>query len=170
MLYSIWSDMVGSAESMVDETLGTEMVSAFPKVTQLVSGYAELEPSHFPLCEEVSDRAKDRMSALTLSPQTRYNVPGEPIFLPGETVPQFSGYRVTPHHFFLLRYASLLTSTLKFCDACKCHQVPSEKVFIYPQGSQLDSFCQNILKSPLSLTHLSHPAAYHTHCLLGFLP
>ena len=28
--------MVGSAESMVDETLGTEMVSAFPKVTQLV--------------------------------------------------------------------------------------------------------------------------------------
>lgn len=76
------------------------------------------------------------------------------------------------HHtiFFPLRYASLLTSTLKFCDACKCHQVPSEKVFIYPQGSQLDSFCQNILKSPLSLTHLSHPAAYHTHCLLGFLP
>jgi len=32
--------MVGSAESMVDETLGTEMVSAFPKVTQLVSGKA----------------------------------------------------------------------------------------------------------------------------------
>ena len=32
--------MVGSAESMVDETLGTEMVSAFPKVIQPVSGKA----------------------------------------------------------------------------------------------------------------------------------
>lgn len=32
--------MVGNAENMTDETVGTEMLSAFPKVTQLVSGKA----------------------------------------------------------------------------------------------------------------------------------
>ena len=35
--------MVGNTENMVDETLGTEMFSAFTKVTQLVSGKAMIQ-------------------------------------------------------------------------------------------------------------------------------
>ena len=71
---------------------------------------------------------------------------------------------------FPLRDASLPTSTLKFCDACRCHQTPSEKVLICPHGSHLDSFSQNILKSSLNLTHRPWPSTCHTHCLLCFRP
>lgn len=76
---------------------------------------------------------------------------------------------------FPLRDASLPTSTLKCCHVCKCHRAPSENVFIYPQGSQLDNFCQNFLKRSLSLSKpptlaaffASHPDSYFYFILTG---
>lgn len=64
------------------------------------------------------------MRALTLSPQTPYNVPGEPIFLPGETVPQFSEYQMTPHHFFrlgMLHYSPPDSGSVMLANVTRCH-------------------------------------------------